>query len=62
MLDKFFFFYIFNKKKYIFPGSLGISPTRNYIQFLKIAFVVARVGCIPIISTKRINQIKKEKL
>ena len=40
-------------------GSLGSAPTRNYIPFLKIGFVVAGVGFIPIISTKRINQIRK---
>ena len=36
-------------------GSLGITPTQNCTNFLKIVF-------IPIISTKGIDQIKKGKL
>ena len=42
-------------------GSRGIAPTRNCTHFVKIEFVVAWGGFyfIPIISTKRINRIKK---
>ena len=40
-------------------GSLDIAPTRDCTRFRKIGFVA---GFIPIISTKVINQIKKENL
>jgi hypothetical protein len=43
-------------------GSLGITPTQNCTYFLKIRFVVARAGFIPIISTKGIILIMKGKL
>ena len=43
--------------KGILLGSRGIAPT-----FLKLDLWSLGAGCIPIISTKGINQIKKEKL
>ena len=52
--------YCYTKPK--ITGSLGIAPTRNFTHFLKIEFVVAGDGFIPIISTKGINQKKKEKV
>ena len=45
-----------------YSGLLGIAPTRNCTNFLKIVFAVAMGGFYSIISTKGINQIKKEKL
>ena len=45
------------KNKGIKEGSLGIAPT-----FLKLDSWSLIMGFIPIISTKGINQIKKEQL
>ena len=57
------FFYIFNKRKFIiFSGSLGIALTQNCIHFLKIAFVVARVGFIPIIIHQENKSDKGKKI
>ena len=42
------------KKQIVANGSIGIAPT-----FLKMDLWSPGAGCIPIISTKGINQIKK---
>ena len=41
--------------------SLGIAPTRDCTHFLKLDLWSPRAGFIPIIYTKGINQIKKER-
>ena len=43
-----------------YSDSLGIAPTQTCTHFLKIGFVVAGAGFITFISTKGVNQIKKE--
>ena len=45
--------------RYVLLGSRGIEPTRNGTHFLKIGFVVAGVGFIPIISDKERKIVRK---
>ena len=44
----------------VWVNSLGIAPTSDCIHFIKIDSWSPGFGFIPVISTKGINQIKKE--